>query len=411
MTVELTGFVIDAADPVAVAAFWRSALGGEHADDGCWRARDRGYVSRSAVPTADRAQDRQEPRPLRHLCRCGRAAPRVGGQPCWPNTRRSGPPWRIPEGNEFCAFVEPCLRRTGPGFRRVHRQRPTRGARAVVGRRTRCPAWGRARTARRAGCTGPQVRRSSSGSSSASMTRGSARTGGNGGSGERPWLTEPLQGDGATLRATNSAWPDSAGPEKTKLPGTSVPGSFGEYKEAYQPRLPHTGHAPMPWLCHNVLRNTDLLRAAGGVRRTGAAVGTPGADIELQTAVVAVAGVDRPVAAGLAGRDRVPVHAARIRGSGGQGHRSGDQRRHRSQPYRSSCGGSSTSFLSKRARQSSAHRSGRSCRLMEAARVLGACHLGQARQGRHRSPRRSDIARRLEDPEGLSVQSHSHAGS
>ena len=44
--------------------------------------------------------------------------------------------------------------------------------------------------------------------------------------------------------------------------------------------------------------------------QTGAAVGLPGAEVELEAAVVAVAGVDGPVAAGLALREGVPDGAA-----------------------------------------------------------------------------------------------------
>src|SRR5699024_2555687 len=53
-------------------------------------------------------------------------------------------------------------------------------------------------------------------------------------------------------------------------------------------------------------RDRDLFGLAGLVRHTGAAVGLPGLQVELQTAVVAVAGVDRPVTAGLALGQVVP---------------------------------------------------------------------------------------------------------
>src|SRR5690606_14205197 len=59
-------------------------------------------------------------------------------------------------------------------------------------------------------------------------------------------------------------------------------------------------------------RDGDLLLAGGLVRQrrvVGAAVGAPGTGVELQAPVVAVAGVDRPVARGLALREPVP-HAA-----------------------------------------------------------------------------------------------------
>src|SRR6478735_11590252 len=54
----------------------------------------------------------------------------------------------------------------------------------------------------------------------------------------------------------------------------------------------------------------DLGLAGGLVRVARATVGTPGADVELEAAVVAVAGVDGPVAARLALRQGVPHGAA-----------------------------------------------------------------------------------------------------
>src|SRR5690606_24966875 len=65
----------------------------------------------------------------------------------------------------------------------------------------------------------------------------------------------------------------------------------------------------------NVLGDADLLFAAGVAGVAGAAVGLPGALRELQAAVVAVTGVDGPVAAALALRDSVPV----VRRGGGRG--------------------------------------------------------------------------------------------
>ena len=59
----------------------------------------------------------------------------------------------------------------------------------------------------------------------------------------------------------------------------------------------------------------DLGLAAGVARQPGAAVGVPGAEVELQAAVVAVAGVDGPVAAGLALREPVPDACCRRRSS------------------------------------------------------------------------------------------------
>src|SRR5699024_5178580 len=68
----------------------------------------------------------------------------------------------------------------------------------------------------------------------------------------------------------------------------------------------------------DLLGDVDLLGAGGLVRGGGvraAAEGLPGARAELQPAVVAVAGVDGPVPAGLALRDAVP-HGARRCGRG-----------------------------------------------------------------------------------------------
>src|SRR3954468_675893 len=54
------------------------------------------------------------------------------------------------------------------------------------------------------------------------------------------------------------------------------------------------------------LGHGDLLLPAVLVRAALSAVRVPGAEVELQPAVVAVAGVDVPVSTGLAGGDRVP---------------------------------------------------------------------------------------------------------
>src|SRR5699024_11497729 len=69
--------------------------------------------------------------------------------------------------------------------------------------------------------------------------------------------------------------------------------------------------------------SSDLLVGGGLVLR--AAVALPGLLRELQAAVVAVAGVDRPVAAGLAGGDLVPA-AGRVRGGAGGDHAGRDDR-------------------------------------------------------------------------------------
>src|SRR5690606_15902802 len=72
----------------------------------------------------------------------------------------------------------------------------------------------------------------------------------------------------------------------------------------------------------HVLGHADLLFTAGVVGATGTTVGLPGALRELQTAVVAVTGVDTPVAAALALRHGVPVVGRG--GGGGQTGRNGD---------------------------------------------------------------------------------------
>ena len=107
----------------------------------------------------------------------------------------------------------------------------------------------------------------------------------------------------------------------------------------------------------------------------------PGAQRELQAAVVAVSGVDRPVAAGLARGDRVPVDAVGIRGSGAQGNR-GDRQGATDDSHTDRLGGnSSTCFLSLRA-PGQRPRGGRWIPDGEVAGVSGACRLGQARQRR-----------------------------
>src|SRR6516225_8153444 len=63
----------------------------------------------------------------------------------------------------------------------------------------------------------------------------------------------------------------------------------------------------------HLLGHGDLLRPRGSGRGRGvlaATVGVPGALGELEPAGEAVAGAGAPVAAGLAGSDGVPVHAA-----------------------------------------------------------------------------------------------------
>ena len=77
---------------------------------------------------------------------------------------------------------------------------------------------------------------------------------------------------------------------------------------------PQAGQAPTPWPART-LGDRDLLALASqvGARRVRrAAVGRPGGLGELQAAVVAVAGVDAPVAAGLAVRRRRPSRVAAV---------------------------------------------------------------------------------------------------
>src|SRR5690606_23786715 len=71
----------------------------------------------------------------------------------------------------------------------------------------------------------------------------------------------------------------------------------------------------------HVLGDADLLLARGVARGAGATVGLPGALRELQAAVVAVTGVDRPVATALALCDGIPVAGCGVGGTGTQGER------------------------------------------------------------------------------------------
>jgi len=69
----------------------------------------------------------------------------------------------------------------------------------------------------------------------------------------------------------------------------------------------------------DVLRDSDLFRTARARRVTRATIGPPRGREELQSALVAVAGVDRPVPAALALSNGVPVGLGR--GCGGHGER------------------------------------------------------------------------------------------
>src|SRR5690606_5551680 len=73
----------------------------------------------------------------------------------------------------------------------------------------------------------------------------------------------------------------------------------------------------------DLLGDADLLGPRRLVRHALATVGLPGARRELQTAVVAVAGVDRPVPAALALREHVPVRVV----PGSVGRSGGDRQR------------------------------------------------------------------------------------
>src|SRR5699024_4293341 len=99
-------------------------------------------------------------------------------------------------------------------------------------------------------------------------------------------------------------------------------GQVARRGRAVQAELRGAGGPRPPALAREgALRDGDLLlagRLVGGGRELGAAVGRPGARRELQPALVAVACVDGPVAAGLALRETVPVGVGG--GVGGRGH-------------------------------------------------------------------------------------------
>ena len=203
MTVELTGFVIDATDPVAVSAFWRRVLGGD------MRMTDSGTLLTGETFPDLLFRPQTGPKTVKNRVHFDIYVNAVEPLLELGNPLAEYPPERVtradPEGNEFCAFVNSASGERARLFAVcVDSDRPEElaqwwadqlGARVGPGP-DGTPRW----------LYGAAGAPEGSGSSSASMTRGSARTGGNGGSGERPWLTEPLQGDGATLRATNSAW-------------------------------------------------------------------------------------------------------------------------------------------------------------------------------------------------------------
>src|SRR6185369_844830 len=79
-------------------------------------------------------------------------------------------------------------------------------------------------------------------------------------------------------------------------------------RRSAQAELPGAGRpGPPPLRIEYPFGDLDLLRPAGLVRHTTAAVGLPGRLRELQAAVVAVAGRGVPPATALALRDAVPV--------------------------------------------------------------------------------------------------------
>ena len=89
---------------------------------------------------------------------------------------------------------------------------------------------------------------------------------------------------------------------------------------------PHFGHALIPWVRRTFSATRICSDARRGRRIAHTAVGGPGGLLELQAAVVAVAGVGGPVAAGLALGDRVPVHGVGVGGARREGHRHDGER-------------------------------------------------------------------------------------
>ena len=76
---------------------------------------------------------------------------------------------------------------------------------------------------------------------------------------------------------------------------------------------PQTGQAPRPWVREHAFSDGDLLLSGGQMGRGRvlvAAVGTPRLWRELQSALVAIAGIDGPVASGLAAGHLVPFAVA-----------------------------------------------------------------------------------------------------
>ncbi len=104
MTVELTGFVIDATDPVAVSAFWRRVLGGE------MRMTDSGTLLTGETFPDLLFRPQTGPKTVKNRVHfdiyVNAVEPllELGANPL-----AEYPPERVtladPEGNEFCAFV------------------------------------------------------------------------------------------------------------------------------------------------------------------------------------------------------------------------------------------------------------------------------------------------------------------
>ena len=309
--------LVDAADPAAAESFWAGALGPARAV-GIW------------CPSARAsAQDGEEPRAPRRLCPRHRATAGSRGQGAWR---------LLPAGHARRRRGQRVLRVRRPGgLTKVRRRSSSRCARTAPdrrssrrgGRRWSAPRSATGRTERHDGCT------------------------------DRPgWenlIWKFVRVDDArvvpnrwqwTLRADPSELIDPQGNEFSVVPpampsglsnavhiwrGLMKPNSPVRHRGASRRRgrhggrgrhsgvVPHRGSgaawaALRPGLealgAQDVLGDPDLLRARGGRGAADTAVGGPGRRLELQAAVVAVAGVGGPVSARLALRDGVPVDAS-----------------------------------------------------------------------------------------------------
>src|SRR6478735_6303464 len=97
-----------------------------------------------------------------------------------------------------------------------------------------------------------------------------------------------------TPSSVRDEWGAACSPRTWPSKGASAAGA------THRPRAVAAGGVTDPF------GHGDLLLTAVLVGATRTAVRLPGAEVELETAVVAVAGVRGPVAAGLAGGDPVP---------------------------------------------------------------------------------------------------------